>query len=200
MDRQSDLQPEFSPLTTYLALLRGINVGKAKRVPMAELRDLIAGLGFSDVRTLLNSGNAVFRGQPQAPADLAASLETVITSHFGFSVAVMVVTATELALIAAQNPLADRFVDPAQGMVGFVARPDALVPLADLAERDWGPEALAFGPLALYLWCANGVIESKAAKALDKTAGKAVTLRNWATVQKLLALVGVESSSKPKAG
>jgi uncharacterized protein (DUF1697 family) len=164
---------------------------------MSELRELLTGRGFLDVRTLLNSGNAVFRGQSQAPVEVAKALEADIAGHFGFSVAVMVVTAAELTLIAAQNPLAESFADASKGLVGFVAESASLHRFDDLAAQVWEPEALAVGRQAVYLWCPGGVIESKASKAVDKVAGGTVTLRNWATVGKLLALVAAGNQANP---
>jgi uncharacterized protein (DUF1697 family) len=88
-------------MTVCVALLRGINVGKAKRIAMADLRALIEGLGYTDVRTLLNSGNVVFSASRGATAAIAAAIEKAIVARFGFSAAVVVVTAKELEAIVA---------------------------------------------------------------------------------------------------
>src|SRR5262245_20039344 len=82
---------------TFIALLRGINVGKAKRVAMADLRKLIEGLGYGDVRTLLNSGNVVFTGPRSAEKDAAAKIEKAMTAKLGVSSKVTVIDASELA-------------------------------------------------------------------------------------------------------
>src|SRR5262245_44497169 len=88
-----------------VALLRGINVGRAKRVAMADLRALVEGLGYTDVRTLLNSGNVVFTAARGTPAQAAARIEKALTADLGVSARVTVLTAQELADAVAENPL-----------------------------------------------------------------------------------------------
>jgi hypothetical protein len=90
---------------TYVGLLRGINVGHAKRVAMADLRALVEKLGYGDVRTLLNSGNIVFTGPGASPEDAAARIEAALSSRLGVSARVTVLTAAQLAAAAAANPL-----------------------------------------------------------------------------------------------
>ncbi|MGB5295724.1 MAG: DUF1697 domain-containing protein, partial [Thermoanaerobaculia bacterium] len=104
-------------MTQCIALLRGINVGRAKRIPMAELRTLIEGLGFSEVRTLLNSGNAVFQTEGLGVGRIAASIAAAIENEFGFTVPVVVLTAQELNAIVAENALHQGTVDPSKLLV-----------------------------------------------------------------------------------
>src|SRR5205085_6286309 len=89
----------------YIALLRGINVGKAKRVPMADLCKLVGSLGFSDVKSVLNSGNVVFSGPPTRPAAAAAAIEELLVLRLGVAARVMVLERDELACIIEDNPL-----------------------------------------------------------------------------------------------
>ena len=117
-------------MQTWIALLRGINVGKAKRVPMAELRGLLEGLGYTNVATLLNSGNAVFRAQGRSAASVAAAVEAAIAKRFGFEVPVVIRTAAELKAIVRENPLGDRAADPSRTLVAFAGTPEALRALA----------------------------------------------------------------------
>ena len=93
-------------MPAFVALLRGVNVGKAKRVPMAEFRGLLSGLGYTGVETLLNSGNAVFRASAGTPARHAASIAAALSSRLGVDVPVVVKSAKELAAIVAENPIA----------------------------------------------------------------------------------------------
>ena len=90
-------------MTTYIALLRGINVGKAKRIAMADLRALLEDLGYTDVVTLLNSGNVVFKAGKGVPKKLAADISAAIATHLGIEVPVIVVSTQELALIVGEN-------------------------------------------------------------------------------------------------
>jgi uncharacterized protein (DUF1697 family) len=95
---------EEAAMTTYIGLLRGINVGGNKMVAMADLRALIAGLGFADVTTLLQSGNVVFRGPASATADLERTLEAALEKRLGMRVEFHVRTGAEWHRVVAGNP------------------------------------------------------------------------------------------------
>ncbi|MBK6898439.1 MAG: DUF1697 domain-containing protein [bacterium] len=93
-------------MPAFTALLRGINVGRAKRIAMADLRRLFADLGYADVRTLLNSGNVVFAAKSPDAAGHARAIRAAIEREFGFTAPVIVVTAADLAAILLENPCA----------------------------------------------------------------------------------------------
>ena len=175
-------------MTRCIALLRGINVGRAKRIAMADLRELVASLGYTDVATLLNSGNLVFRAQRPEPGVVAARMEAAIEERFGFSAAVIALTARELDAIIAENPLLHVVDDPARHLVAFVASAAALEQAEPLLAQPWAPDALAVGRRAAYLWCADGILASKLAQAYARAAGDAATTRNWTTVLRLQTL------------
>jgi uncharacterized protein (DUF1697 family) len=175
-------------MTTFVALLRGVNVGKAKRVPMAEFRTLLAGLGYTGVATLLNSGNAVFRAPSGAAGQHATDIARAIARRLKVEVPVIVKSAKDLAAILAENPFA---VDAAQHprfLVGFAPDRKALSGLAAIALPVQPPERFSIGRHAAYLDCVGGILESKASAALLGKAGRAATTRNLATTLKLLAL------------
>ena len=187
----------------YIALLRGINVGKAKRVPMADLRSVLGDLGHTDVATLLNSGNAVFRVDRGTPKALAAEISQALAARFQFEVPVVVKSAKELAAIAAANALAAiaaanalaaQAPDPSRLLVAFVQDARQLPGLAAIAPLVAPPEQFLVGKHAAYLYCAKGILQSKAGAALLGKAGKAATTRNWATVLKLQAMVSEDSA------
>lgn len=98
---------EETEMKRHVALLRGINVGRAKRVVMADWRVLLESLGFSNVRTLLNSGNAVFDAPPQAAAELADRIHGSLAQTLGVSARVVVKTANEFAAIVKGSSLID---------------------------------------------------------------------------------------------
>ena len=175
-------------MPNYIALLRGVNVGKAKRVPMAELRSTLAELGYANVSTLLHSGTVVFQVAKGSPERLAAEISQAIAARFGFEVPVIVKSASELAAITAENALAAKADDPSRLLVAFVQDPKVLPSLAALDPLVVPPEQFLVGKSAAYLYCARGILESKAGEALLGKAGKAATTRNWATVLKLQAL------------
>ena len=183
-------------MTRCVALLRGINVGKAKRIAMADLRALIEGLGYTDVRTLLNSGNVVFGAPGGRTAAIAAEIEKAIVARFGFSAAVVVVTAKELEAIVAADPLSKVATNPSRYLVAFVSDRNKLADTQPLSAQTWAPEALALGQGAAYLWCANGINESKLVLAFYRATRDAATMRNWATVLKLLALAQQEKKQR----
>jgi uncharacterized protein (DUF1697 family) len=174
-------------MTECIALLRGINVRRAKRIAMAQLRSLFKDLGYHNVRTLLNSGNVLFRCADPRTNELALILQGAIAETYGFPVSVTVLTAANLAAIVHENPLLHMVKDPSKHLVAFVAHRRMLAPLRSLMEEKWTPDALAIGSRAGYLWCAYGVLDSKLSQAFARRGGEAVTTRNWATVLKLHA-------------
>ena len=173
----------------YIALLRGINVGRANRLAMADLRRLVAGLGGTHVQTLLNSGNAVFDAPGTDAAALSAQIEAALEAHLHVTTPVIVLHAAELAAVIAENPLLGLATDPTRLLASFRQGPLDPRPLPPLLQQDWSPEALAPGSRATYLWCPQGVIQSHLFQALSPLPGdRLTTARNWATVLKLHAL------------
>lgn len=174
--------------TRQIALLRGINVGRAKRVAMADLRKLLGELGYSGVRTLLNSGNVVFDCSRKEAAQSATRIEEAMVLKLGVGARVTVLDAAQLDEVVADNCLCEVADDPSRLMVAVLNNPADLGKLEPLARQEWKPEAFALGRWAAYLWCADGVLASRAAAAMGKALGDAVTTRNWSTIQKLHAL------------
>jgi uncharacterized protein (DUF1697 family) len=176
-------------MPTFIALLRGVNVGKARRVPMADLRALLAGLGYAEISTLLNSGNAVFRAKGTSTAGHARAISAAIAEQRGLDVPVIVKSAKDLAAIVAANPFAGPATDPSKLLVAFMQDVHGLPALRGIETLVTPPEGFAVGDHAAYLNCANGILESRAGEALVGKIGKAVTTRNWATTLKLQALL-----------
>ena len=172
----------------FVALLRGINVGKANRVPMADLRAVLSGLGFSKVATLLNSGNVVFHARGGTSVKHARQIAAAVCAQFKVDVAVVVKSAQELTAIIAENPIEADPDDHPRLLVAFVQDEKGLAPLKAIVPLAVAPERLVVGRNAAYLFCARGILESKAAAALLSKAGRAATSRNLATVLKLQAL------------
>jgi uncharacterized protein (DUF1697 family) len=173
----------------FVALLRGVNVGPNKRVPMADLRALLAGLGHTGVRTLLNSGNAIFDSAGRSTAAHAARIRAAISDTLRIDVPVVVKSARDLAAIEAANRLAELAPDPTRLFVAFAPDAAALQGLRKLEPLLLPSERVLFGDHALYLWCPDGILQSRAGEALLGKVGQAVTTRNWATVKKILELV-----------
>jgi uncharacterized protein (DUF1697 family) len=176
--------------TREIALLRGVNVGKAKRIAMADLRRVVEELGYRDVKTLLNSGNVVYTRPASVRGDSAARIGRAIEAKLGVSCAVVVLTAGELAEIVDGNPLLDVADDPSRLLVAVVRNAEALSGFDDLRTGKWAPDRIAFGRRAAYLWCAKGLLESPLAVRFLKASKEGATTRNWATILKLHALAG----------
>jgi uncharacterized protein (DUF1697 family) len=177
----------------YVALVRGINIGRAKRVAMADLRALVASLGCAEVRTLLNSGNVVMSATVSVARGVAAGLERAMADRLGVSARVVLLSATELERVVADNPLVGIATDPSRHLVAFFRGPGVGKRLRPLLRRDWHPEILALGVRVAYLWCPEGFRSSRLPATLATTLGDAVTIRNWATVTRLHALCGGRS-------
>jgi uncharacterized protein (DUF1697 family) len=176
---------------THVALLRGVNVGTAKRVAMADLRDLMKGLGFRDVRTLLNSGNVVFTAPPRT-GDPVRRIEKEIEKRLGLTSRVTVMTAAELDVAVRGNTLLEIATHPSRLMVGALATRDDPARLEPLTRKRWGLERLALGERVCYLWCPDGISQSPLMKEVDRALGDAITSRNWSTIQKLQGLAQAE--------
>ena len=172
-----------------IALLRGINVGRAKRVAMADLRKVLGDIGFDDVRTLLNSGNVVFDCNAADAAGSAARIEEALVLKLGVPAKVTVIEAGQLAEIVQENSLQGIAEDHSRLLVAVLNRPaEDRGKLEPLARQSWQPEAFALGRHAAYIWCPDGVLSSRAAAAMGKALGDAVTSRNWSTISKLNAM------------
>lgn len=180
----------------WAALIRGINVGTARRIAMADLRAWVAGLGFDDVSTLLNSGNVVFSRPGSSTRPPAQDLERVIARHAGFSAAVVALSAPDIETLIRENPLASASRNPSRLQVAAVRTPADLRRLSSLATDRWGSEILACGTVAAYLWCPDGVAKSRLVQAVGALLGDAVTMRNWATMLKLQGMVDGVSNAQ----
>lgn len=175
-------------MPTFVALLRGINVGKANRVRMAEFRALLERMGYTDVTTLLNSGNAVFQAPKGTPARHATDIAAALKSELKVEVPVVVKSAKEVAAIVDENPIRAEESEYSRVLVVFTQDNQALASLAAIQPLVVPPEQFAIGKNAAYLFCAAGILESKAGEALLGKTTRATTTRNLATTLKIHAL------------
>lgn len=179
-------------MTRYVPLLRGINVGAAKRMAMADLREALAEAGFGEPRTLLQSGNVVLDSSKPAAATVAA-VEQAIEGRFGFEVPVIVRTVDQLAAIVAADPFADVATDDSRYMVTFTSAKPKAAAVRELSAVDFSPEGFAVAEGVIYSWCPNRVHKSALIKAIEKSGvAPKVTTRNLSTVRKLLDLAREE--------
>ncbi len=170
----------------YVVLLRGINVGGKAKVAMPALRDVCASVGCEDVVTYIQSGNVVLKSKVSADK-LRTALEAAIAAEFGFSPAVMVRTAKEMAAVLGANPFPD--ADEKTIHVGFLhAAPNAATKKC-LAAIDCAPEEVTAVGRDLYLHLPNGMGRAALPVQLERCLRpNPVTVRNWRTVTKLVEL------------
>lgn len=176
-------------MARHAILLRGVNVGRANRVPMAEFRALLESLDYGEVRTLLNSGNAVFSVGAGNARQHVERIRAGLKERLGVDVPVIVKSARQFAAIVDGNVLAELATDASRLLVAFTQDGASLQGLAALAPLVRAPERLHLGEHAAYLWCPDGFLASRAAEALLGRLGRAATTRNWATVQRISALL-----------
>ncbi len=177
-------------MPSHVALLRGINVGGRGRVAMADLREVVASLGYEDVATYVQSGNVVFT----AEAPDAAALEAAIAKRLDVSPAVVVLSREELEQVVARNPWPDERDGKHLHVVFTAGEPDADVVAAAQEKAAGGDEARIVGG-TLYMHTPNGLGRSKLAAELSRRGPKDGTARNWTTVTKLLAMLSDEGGS-----
>ena len=154
------------------------------------------GLGYRDVRTLLNSGNVVFTDPRGDAAKAAARIEKGIATKLGVTSRVVVLTAAEVAAALAANPLAAVATNPSRLFVAVLADPTDRR-LDPLLAGTGNPKCLALGPRVAYIWCPEGMMDSPLAAAVAKALGDGVTTRNWATMGKLGNCRGIAALQGP---
>ncbi len=169
-------------MARLVALLRGINLGAKRRVAMADLRALLEEIGYTDVRTVLASGNAVITGTKSRE-----KLERALAERFDMKIDVILRTMKELQAVVDADPFGDEVTNPTRYFVVFLDATPNAAKLKPLLEDDFSPDKLAANGRELYAWCPDGMQNSRLMKQLGKPglAGTA-TVRNWATVNKLL--------------
>lgn len=177
-------------MPTYIALLQGINIGSKKRIRMEDLRALITGLGGLDVRTYVNSGNAVFAHPDKDASNLEQQLEAALQDHIGVPVPTILRTAGEMARIASTNPFPDA-TDPKTLHVLFLREKPAIADIDAVEEMETGADRIAIHGREVYAFLPNYTTGAtvdlmKVGKALRVDA----TGRNWNTVTKLTDMAG----------
>ena len=178
-------------MATYVALLRGINLGSTRRLAMADLRSLLGGHGYSDVRTHLQSGNAVFAAPARSAASVSDAVATAIKAGLGMDVDVVVRTVAELAVVLAHDPFDGRATDDSRNMVAFLEKAPPASWLSDIDRVSYAPEEVAVVARHIYLWLPGGVKDSRLARTLtDKKLGGTWTMRNRRTVVALAKMAG----------
>jgi uncharacterized protein (DUF1697 family) len=176
---------------TFVALLRGINVGGKNKLPTTDLVAMFERAGCAAVRSYIQSGNVVFEAGAPLAKRIPGLIRTEIERHFRLRVPVLVRTAEEMSAVARGNPLLAKGADPELLHVMFLAdRPSAKECSALDPDRS-PPDTFVVWGREIYLSCPNGVARTKLTNAyFDATLGTTSTGRNWRTVLKLVEMSG----------
>jgi len=173
--------------STYIALLRGINVGGHKIVKMDQLRKAFEELGFEDVATYVQSGNAVFKAPKETSEKLSRKIEEMLLRRFSMSVPVIVRTAEEVGAVLRNNPfLKERGIDVTKLHVTFLSHTPQKAAMKGLDAIAAGPDRFEYSGREIYLHCPNGFGGTKLSiGAFEKVLSVGATTRNWNTINKL---------------
>lgn len=172
----------------YIALLRGINVGRAKAVSMAELASVFFELGYTNVVTVSRSGNVVFGARSATSADAVAQIEGAVLAATGVDSSVILLDSETFLTILDMNPLVAEVTDGSKAFVTFVTSMPTSLELPD--ANLLAPELLAVGPAAVYQWMPDGSLRTRVPKAFWKQFDTPMTARNWNTASKLRTILG----------
>jgi uncharacterized protein (DUF1697 family) len=171
-------------MPTYISLLRGINVGRHKRMKMERLRASFEALGFEQVKTYIQSGNVVFKSKKIPAKKLSSQIEEAILKDFGFSASVVVRTFEEICAAIAGNPfLKEREIDLSKLHVTFLSAVPEAAALKKLEALIAPPDRMRWVGETLYFFLPNGVSPSVLMKhPVDRILSVVTTTRNWKTV------------------
>lgn len=172
----------------HVALLRGINVGTAKRLAMADLRRIALEAGYGAPATVLNSGNLVFEAEHVLTGDDVTALRRAVAAGTGVDADLVVLAAATFDQVAEANPLRRDDRDPARLSVAFTDGADGLDGVAPPAV-DLGDDELVVTSGAVYQWLPGGVIASRVPAGWWRDLPVPVTSRNDATVRKIQTLL-----------
>lgn len=173
----------------YIALFRGINVGGNSKLPMAELVAILEGVGAQDVKTYIQSGNAVFRSAETDTVELANRIGVAVEKRNGFAPKVLILTPEELDRAMDENPFPVTEGDGSTLHLGFLAAEPENVSFEKLASLKTESEHYCLTPKVFYLYAPDGVGKSRLAAGAEKIIGVNMTDRNWNTVCKLKEMI-----------
>ncbi|MQA78153.1 MAG: DUF1697 domain-containing protein [Streptosporangiales bacterium] len=174
----------------HVLLLRGVNLGSHGKMPMADLRELLTSLRYDSVRTVLNSGNAVFTAPSPDPAAVAAEIGAAVEERFGRAVPCLVKTAGEMDAVVDGNTLAGIADNGSRLMVHFLFETPDRKRMSDLDPVTLAPGEVAVGDRVIYQWCPDGLMAAPDVSGpVQRQWGVTATTRNWNTVTRLHTLL-----------
>ena len=175
-------------IETYVALIRGINVGSHRKLPMKDLRLLFEKHGCTDVRTYIQSGNAIFCSPVADLSALAKRIASSVAANHGFEPRVLLLTSREFQRAAAANPFPEADEDPKRVHLFFLADAPARPDLKALEAIKTRTERFVLKGRVFYLHTPDGFGVSKLAERAERLLGVDATARNWRTVTTLIEM------------
>jgi len=179
-------------MKTYIALFRGINVGGNNILPMKELVAILENLGAQNVKTYIQSGNAVFQHQAEDVSQLSARIRAAISKSHGFKPQVLLLDVVKMKHAIAANPFLQAEAEPKTLHLYFLADPPENPDLNKLDQLKQDNEQYSLNDQVFYLYTPDGIGRSKLAAQVEKALGVAATARNWRTVGKVMAMAEQE--------
>ena len=180
-------------MNTYIALLRGINVGGHKKIKMVDLKETFHDIGCADVKTYIQSGNVVFKDPSENVKAIASKIKTAIEECFGFDVPVIVITTKEIEGILKNNPFLESLekglMDKKKMYFMLLADTPNSMAVEELQTISYNPESFVIAEYVIYLFATNGYGKTKLNNTFfEKKLGCEITTRNLKTMHKLLEM------------
>ena len=175
-------------MNTWIALLRGINVGGNNILPMMELKKALESLSLTNVKTYIQSGNIVFNTPSTNAKKLSSKMSSLIEDEHGFRPHIMLLSSQQLQVAVNSNPFTDTVSNPKSLHFYFLNEIPAAPDLSALEEAKSTSESYALKERVFYLDAPDGVGRSKLAAKVENYLGVEATSRNFRTVQKLLIM------------
>jgi uncharacterized protein (DUF1697 family) len=176
-------------MQTYIALLRGINVGGHHKLPMKELKNLLGELGLKNVQTYIASGNVVFQTNQSNTAELASKISAAINDNHGFQPRILLLTREEMETAVQTNPYPEAEIEPKTLHLYFLTdkpeNPD--LPALQALQKD--NERFQLIDRVFYLHAPDGIGRSKLAEKVERHLSVPATARNWRTVTKIMDML-----------
>lgn len=169
-------------MTIQIALIRGINVGGKNKLPMEALVAMLEALGCRQVKTYIQSGNAVFESDAQDASELSRQISLAVGQRYGFEPGVLILEFQEIQRAITANPFPQATADPKTVYLGFLAATPENPQLEKLAVLRKNSEAFRLLDKVFYLYAPEGTGRSKLAANTEKLLGVTMTSRNWKTV------------------
>lgn len=176
-------------MKTYITLFRGINVGGHNKLPMTDLGDILTGIGAQNVKTYIQSGNAVFQFKESDVKELANAISLAVEAKCGFVPKVLILTVEDLDRAMDENPFPVPDGEGSTLHLGFLDEEPENVDIEKLTSLQTVNEHYSLTPQVFYLYAPDGVGRSKLAAGAEKIISVEMTDRNWNTVCKLREMV-----------